>query len=112
AAVKQREKTGRPRREARGARRRRATRAREKGIAEAAICDNGSMARRTSKLLYVALYGAFASLGAALLARPAALFVHDLGLSGPVLPRSGPLGWPSAALLVVLGAFTVALAVS
>jgi len=70
------------------------------------------MARRTSKLLYVALYGAFASLGAALLARPAALFVHDLGLSGPVVPRSGPLGWPSAVLLLGLAAFTVALAVS
>jgi hypothetical protein len=57
-----------------------------------------------------ALYAAFAALGAAVLARPAVLWVRGLGLSGPVLPWPVSFGWAAVLLGAALAAVTFALA--
>ena len=58
----------------------------------------------------VALYAAFAALGAAVLARPAVLWVRGLGLSRPVVPWPVSLGWAAALGFALLAAATFALA--
>jgi len=59
----------------------------------------------------VALYAGFATLGAALLAHPALLWVEGLGLSRPVRPWHVPLGWAAAVLVAVLATFAFGMAV-
>jgi hypothetical protein len=59
----------------------------------------------------IALYAGFAALGAAFLARPAALWVEGLGLYQPVRPWHVPLGWAAALLVGLLAAFALAIAV-
>jgi hypothetical protein len=76
------------------------------------ICDNGSVARGKTRLAYVGVYAAFAALGAALLSRPALDWVRGLGLFAPALPPRQPLGWASAALLLLLVAGTIAMSMS
>jgi hypothetical protein len=61
---------------------------------------------------YLALYGLFAALGAGLLARPALLTLRGLGLFAPALPWEVPLGGAAAGLFLVLGLFSVRLAVA
>jgi hypothetical protein len=68
------------------------------------------MARGKTRLSYVGIYGTFAVLGTALLSRPALDWVRGLGLFAPVLPLRQPLGWVSAALLLLLVAGTIAMA--
>ncbi len=60
---------------------------------------------------FIALYAGFAALGAALLARPAVLWVQGLGLTRPVRPWHVPLGWAAALLAAVLAAFAFGMAV-
>lgn len=59
----------------------------------------------------IGLYAGLAALGAALLARPAALWVDGLGLTRPVRPWHVPFGGAAAVLAVVLAAFTLGIAV-
>jgi hypothetical protein len=59
----------------------------------------------------IALYAGFAALGAALLARPAVLWVEGLGLSRPVRPWHVPLGWAAALLAVLFAAFALGMAI-
>jgi hypothetical protein len=61
---------------------------------------------------YLAFYGAFAALGAALLAPPALLSLKGLGLWRPALPWEVPLGAVAAGLLFALGALAVRFAVA
>jgi hypothetical protein len=65
------------------------------------------MARRA----YLAAYAALAALGAALLARPALLWLRGLGLLRPVLPWQVFLGGAAALLASLLCALAVFLAV-
>jgi len=64
-----------------------------------------------TRTAYLALYAAFAALGAALLIRPAALWMRGLGLFRPVLPWTVPLGWSAAILALALVGCTLTLAV-
>jgi hypothetical protein len=59
---------------------------------------------------WIALYAALAALGAALLARPAVLWIDGLGLYRPVRPWQVPSGWSAALLVAVLAAFTFRIA--
>jgi hypothetical protein len=70
---------------------------------------NRGVAVRTAYLL---VYGALAALGAALVARPAELWVRGLGLFRPALAWHVPAGWAAAALLAFLVVATVLLAVA
>jgi hypothetical protein len=65
------------------------------------------MAIRTA---YTVVYGALAALGAALLARPAELWIRGLGLWAPTLPWRVPAGWTAPILLVALAATVARLA--
>ncbi len=69
-------------------------------------------ARPAVRAAYLIAYGLFAALGAGLLAPPAILTVRGLGLFRPALTWSVPLGWLSAALLVVLSAFALRFALA
>jgi hypothetical protein len=57
------------------------------------------------------LYGGAASLGVALAARPAALWLQGLGLFGPVLPSAVEVGWVYAILVLAIVACTLDVAV-
>jgi hypothetical protein len=65
------------------------------------------MARRA----YLVAYATLAALGAALLARPALLWLHGLGLLRPALPWQIYLGGAAALLAAILAGFAVYLAV-
>src|SRR5467141_416941 len=57
----------------------------------------------------LALYAGFAAIGAALLARPAVLWVEGLGLFRPVLPWPVPFGPAAALLAALIGGLTLAM---
>jgi len=59
-----------------------------------------------TRVAAIGLYAVLAALGAALLARPAFLWLYGLGLARPVRPWEVPLGGAAASLMVVLAAFT------
>jgi hypothetical protein len=63
------------------------------------------------RALYVLVYGGFAALGEALVARPAAGFVRGLGLFRAALPWEVPLGALAALVALLLAALALLLAV-
>jgi hypothetical protein len=64
------------------------------------------------RAVYLLVYGLLAALGAALLARPAELWIRGLGLFAPALPWHVPAGSTAAALLALLAASSVVLAIA